>query len=150
MTAASTVRGGPALYTSDILALAVELAEFPLGDELPRRGEASSRVCGSKVTMALSTDADGRVARVGARVSACAIGQAAAALFLRSARGRSASDIAGALAGLEGWLAGADKPLPWPSLDRLDKARAYPARHAAILLPWKAALAALSNPAPGG
>ncbi|MGB7409056.1 MAG: hypothetical protein WA908_11165 [Pontixanthobacter sp.] len=37
-------------------------------------------------------------------------------------------------------------PLPdWPRLGILDEARAYPSRHDAILLPWRAATAALSK-----
>ena len=73
MTAMSG-RGGAALYTPEILALAVELADYPLSDELPLRGEARSRVCGSRVALGLATGADGSVAEAGARVTACAIG----------------------------------------------------------------------------
>jgi hypothetical protein len=49
-----------------------------------------------------------------------------------------------ALAGIEAWLSTADAPLPdWPGLSAIAAARSYPARHGAILLPWKAAMAAL-------
>jgi hypothetical protein len=44
-------------------------------------------------------------------------------------------------------IAAAAAPLR-PGIDRLASACPYTARHAAILLPWKAALAALSNPSP--
>ena len=147
MTAAAIGRGGALLYTPEILALAVELANYPLDHELEQRGEAVSRVCGSKLAVALSTRSDGSIARIGARVSACAIGQAAAALFLLAAQGRDAEAIASALSEIELWLAGSgDLPL-WPGIEALASARPYAARHPAILLPWKAALAALSNPA---
>lgn len=145
MTAAAPVRGGAALYTPEILALAVELAGYPLSDDLGLRGEASSRVCGSKLAVALSTDAGKRIERIGARVTACAIGQAAAALFLRGAPGRDRDAIAASLAEMEAWLSGGDLP-SWPGIGRLASARPFTARHPAILLPWKAALAALSNP----
>ena len=147
MIAPVTERGAAALYTPEILALAVELAGYPLGGDLARRGEASSLLCGSKVSVALSTDPQGRIARIGARVSACAIGQAAAALFLRSAPGCDAAGIAAGLAEMKGWLAGESELPSWPGIHRLAPARAYPARHAAILLSWKATLAALSKPA---
>lgn len=138
-------RGGATLYTPDVLALAVELGDYPLRQDHRGQGEAHSRVCGSRIVVGISEDA-GRIAEIGARVSACAIGQAAAALFLRSARGLGHVEIAAALAELETWLAG-DEALPkWPGISSLDGARPFPARHAAILLPWKAALAALSNP----
>ena len=140
-----TGRGGVALYTPAILALAVELGDHPLTAALPLRGEAHSRVCGSRVVLGLATDRAGLIRDVGARVTACAIGQSAAALFLRAAAGKSAGEIADALGELEAWLASGE-PLPaWPDLALLAPARAHPARHAAILLPWKAALAALSN-----
>lgn len=142
-------RGGAVLYTPDILALAVELAAFPLEDDLPLRGEAVSRVCGSRVSIGASTTV-GAIDRVGARVTACAIGQAAAAIFLRAAKGRDLSGLSDAVRSIEDWLAGADTLPDWPGIDRLGPARAYPGRHPAILLPWKAAVAALSNPSTDG
>lgn len=140
-----TARGSAVLYTPEILALAVELAEFPYDEAYPRRGEAHSRVCGSQVVMGLETDERDRVTAIGARVSACAIGQAAAALFLRSAVGRGFEEIAHASSEIERWLAGGGTEPDWPGIAALASARAYPARHPAILLPWKAALVALSN-----
>ena len=140
-------RGSAALYTPDILALAVELAHYPLDPTLPVRGEAHSRVCGSRVTMGIVRDTNGAIKRIGARVSACAIGQAAAALFLRSSTGRARADIAAAHAEIDAWLAGGETLPNWPGIAQLASARAYSARHAPILLPWKAALAALSNSA---
>ena len=146
MSAAPQADRGAALYTPDILALAVELAAFPLSDALQLRGQAHSRVCGSRVVIGLTSGPDGTIEDAGARVSACAIGQAAAALFLRGAPGRSRDEIAAALVEMEAWLSGDDAVPGWPEIARLAPARAYPARHAAILLPWKASLAALSNP----
>lgn len=142
----STAGGGAVLYTPEILALAVELAHYPLSTDLALRGEAFSRICGSRVAIGLCQGANGDIARIGARVSACAIGQAAAALFLRSAAGRSEAEIARELAAIEGWLGGEDERPAWPGVGQLAAARRHTARHPAILLPWKAALAALSNP----
>lgn len=142
-----TAPRGAVLYTPELLALAVALAGFPLTGDVPVRGEARSRVCGSRVEIGLALAPDGSIARVGARVTACAMGQAAAALFLRAARGREAGAIAAALAALERWLGGAPEAPDWPEIAMLAAARDHPARHAAILLPWKAAMAALSNPA---
>lgn len=145
MTATSAGRPGAPLYTTEILALAVELAEYPLTDAVAQRGEAASRVCGSRVVIDAACAADGTIRRVGAQVAACAIGQASATLFLRGAPGRSAGDLAAAIGDIESWLAGADARPAWPGLSILEPARSYPARHAAILLPWRAALAALSK-----
>lgn len=142
-----SARGGAALYTPEILALAVELADYPLSSDLDLQGEAHSRVCGSRVAVGLARRPDGEIARIGARVSACAIGQAAAALFLRSATGRNGAEIAEGLAAIESWLAGGGELPAWPGIAQLASARPYSTRHSAILLPWRAALAALSNPA---
>lgn len=138
-------RGGAVLYTLEILALAVELARYSLDDAHTLRGDARSRVCGSRVTLAVATDDAGHIEAIGARVSACAIGQAAAALFLKSAPGRVRADIAEAKTEIETWLAGGEMVPSWPGIATLASARAFPGRHAAILLPWNAALAALSK-----
>lgn len=133
------------LYTPRILELATMLARWPWVDELPLRGEARSRSCGSLISLALETDTDRRIARLGLRAQACAIGQAAAALFALSAPGRTAEDIADSEAQLRGWLGG-DGPLPdWPGIGELAAARAYPGRHGAILLAWQAAREALPS-----
>jgi len=41
------------------------------------------------------------------------------------------------------WLGGAGQMPDWPGLAAIAAARDYPARHGAILLPWRAALDAL-------
>jgi len=132
------------LYTPELLGLAVELAGYPLTADLPLRGEARSRSCGSTVNMAVALEGD-RVSRIGLRVRACAVGQAAAAIFARAALGKSTGEIGAAHTAVAAWLAGAGSLPDWPGLGVLEPARAFPARHAAILLPWKAALAALNK-----
>lgn len=81
---------------------------------------------------------------LGLKVHACAIGQAAAALFAVSAQGKTRNEIAAAEGELSAWLIDDSAAVPaWPGLETIAAARAYPARHGAILLSWKAALAAL-------
>jgi NifU-like protein involved in Fe-S cluster formation len=84
------------------------------------------------------------------RVRACAVGQASAAIFARRARGLGEREIALALAKLEAWLDDQGPAPQWPGLNLIAAARDYPARHGAMLLPWKAALAALSSARPTG
>ena len=135
--------GAAALYTPEILALAAGLAEFPLLDGFAYVGDARSPLCGSMLTVGLDLDAPGSVTKIGLRVHACAIGQAAAAIFAKAAIGRDRAAVEQAEADLRAWLeAGAAQP-DWPGLSTVAAAVAYPARHGAILLPWKAALAAL-------
>ena len=136
------------LYSPEILAAAVALADFPIDPALPLSGEARSRSCGSMLTLALALDAQGRIGRIGCRAQACAVGQAAAHVFAVAAKGSTAGEIAGARQSLAAWLSG-EGPLPdWPGIALLDPARDYPARHGAILLAWDAALAALASPLP--
>jgi NifU-like protein involved in Fe-S cluster formation len=138
------------LYTPELLALAVDLAKWPRLQGAELHGEARSPTCGSTLAMDLALDEGGRIDRLGMAVRACAVGQASAAIFARSAEGRTAQDIAKTLSLLEAWLTG-EGPIPdWPGLDPIEPARAYPARHGAMLLPWKAALAALSSTADAG
>jgi len=138
--------GAERLYTPELLALAVSLADHPLEPELSLRGSARSRSCGSTLEAGLILDPQGRVERFGMRVRACAVGQAAAALFAEGVRGRSAEDIAAAQAAIAAWLAeGGDLP-DWPGIAALSEARGFPGRHGAIMLPWTAALDALSSP----
>jgi NifU-like protein involved in Fe-S cluster formation len=138
------------LYTPELLALAVDLAKWPRLGDAELHGEARSPTCGSTLAMDLALGEGARIERLGMAVRACAVGQASAAIFARSAEERTAADIADTLSQLETWLAG-DGPVPdWPGLDPIEPARAYPARHGAMLLPWKAALAALSSTATAG
>ena len=131
------------LYTPDILAAAMALSEYPWDDSLPLRGSARSRSCGSAMELALSTDAGGAIDRIALRPHACAVGQAAASLFVRGARGRSRADVSTARAAIAQWLSDEGPQPDWPGINLLAPALAYPARHAAILLAWDAALDAL-------
>lgn len=133
-----------ALYTPEILALATSLARFPLTERLPHRGSARSPSCGSSLDIGLATHAHGRIEQVGLRSHACAIGQAAAAIFAAAAPGHDRAALAAAAQEIAAWLAGSALP-SWPGFARIAPAAAYPARHGAILLPWKAALSALSS-----
>ncbi len=136
-----------ALYSREMLALAVELAGRPLDPEAPLQGEARSRTCGSIVSVSASPSDDGTLGDIGIRASSCAVGQAAAALFLRAANGTDEAALRDTHQQIEQWLAeGGDMPA-WPDLAIIEPACAYPARHAAILLPWQAALDALSSSA---
>ncbi len=137
--------GTERLYTPELLSLAVHLAEYPWREDSPRTGDARSKSCGSTLSMGLETDLDGKISQLGMRVHACAVGQASAAIFAKEAAGRDKADIERTLEQMTGWLNG-EGPVPeWPGIDAIDAARAYPARHGAMLLPWQAALAALSS-----
>lgn len=138
--------GSARLYTPELLGLAVRLADYPFDDALPLHGAARSASCGSTLAMGLALDADGRIARVGLKVHACAVGQAAAALFADAAAGRDAAAIVAAGEAMERWIGGEGAMPAWPGLATIEPARAFPGRHGAMLLPWRAAAQALSKP----
>lgn len=136
------------LYTPEVLALATSLAQWPLSAGAPGvTGTARSVTCGSSITVLLELDDRGNIDAVGLRAQACAVGQAAAAIFAGAAAGHDQAGLALAEADLERWLGGAEPMPDWPGLSALAAARDYPARHPTILLPWKAARSALSSAA---
>ena len=134
------------LYSPALLGLATGLAQFPLPADLPLRAEARSRSCGSVIALGLALDKDGGIAGIGMKVSACAIGQASAALLAQGSLGADPERLRDTAVALAAWLAGEGAlPTTWPGLDPLAPARDHPGRHGALLLPWKAACEALSS-----
>ncbi len=138
------------LYSPELLGLAVRLADYPFHDAMQHHGTARSQICGSDIAMGLTTRPDGAIDSLGMRVSACAVGQAAAAIFAADAKGRNCPSVGNALRELEQWLAGEGEPPAWAGLDALGPALPHRGRHGAILLPWKAARAALCSGAAEG
>ena len=134
------------LYTPQVLGLATSLAAYPWDADLPLRGAARSPSCGSSIDLALSLDPAGRIDRIGVRSQACAVGQAAAAIFAQAAKGSYPADVVAAEQQIGAWLTGEGPAPSWPGLDAIAPARDYPGRHGAILLAWRAARDALSSP----
>ena len=140
-----TTQGASKLYTPEILGLAMDLSQYPLIGAWSFTGRARSRSCGSIVEMGLDIGSDDTVTRLGLSVTACATGQAAAAIFAHSAVGRSPRELAEIRQHVDAWLREQATQPTWPNMAILEPAREYPARHDAIMLPWRAADAALSN-----
>ncbi|MEJ5975951.1 iron-sulfur cluster assembly scaffold protein [Novosphingobium sp. PS1R-30] len=128
-----------ALYTPEVLGLATGLAAYAWDDDLPLKADARSKSCGSTIALALGLDGQGRIDRIALRSQACAIGQAAAAIFAGAAMGRDARAIAAADDAIAAWLAGEGDLPDWPGLAAIAAARDYPGRHGAIRLAWQAA-----------
>lgn len=143
-----TAPRGATLYSPQLLALAVDLAGYPIQPSAPALGYARSRTCGS--TISLSSGSTEIIASIGLKVSACAVGQAAAAIFAQSASGHTLEECREHLEQIRCWLAD-ERGLPtWPGFEALSAARDYPGRHEAIQLPWRAAIDALCNAQGGG
>ena len=132
------------LYTTEILRLAASLGDPRLLDREDGRAELRSPTCGSRVTLAVQLDNERRIERLSVQVHACAFGQASAALVERHSKGRTHDEVSQAMLALSRWLASDDEQeAGWPGIGALAPARQRSARHGAILLPFRALLAAI-------
>lgn len=138
-----------ALYNRDILRLASSLVAGDRLEQADGVAEARSPICGSRIQAEVALASDGRIEAIALRANACALGQASAAILRANAAGADLSAITGLRQGLADALSGkADMPDLWPDLSVLVPARDYPSRHAAILLPYDAVLAAVADTGP--
>jgi NifU-like protein involved in Fe-S cluster formation len=134
------------LYTTEILRLAASLPEPRELERVDGSSEQRSSTCGSTLSLQVQLDDEGRVEAVSQQVHACAFGQASASLLAASAGGESRERVGEALTDLESWLSGSrDDPGSWPGLAALAPARSRRSRHGAILLPFRALLAAMTS-----
>lgn len=131
------------LYTRDILRLAASIPRQRSFDEIDGP-EVRSPTCGSRVAIRVVLDADGRVTALEQAVEACAFGQASAALLGQSATGVDRVEAEAALVRVEQWLGGVGDE-PWPGMLTLESARARRGRHGAIMLPFRALVAAIAR-----
>jgi NifU-like protein involved in Fe-S cluster formation len=132
------------LYTTEILRLAASLYGPRDLERIDGGAEMRSPTCGSRVSTSVQLDRDRRVEAISQQVHACAFGQASAALLERHAIGRAHDEVSDALILLSRWLAAEqEEPGTWPGLLTLAPARQRRARHGAILLPFRALLAAI-------
>ena len=134
------------LYTTEILRLAASLPEPRKLERVDGSSEQRSPTCGSTIWLQVQRSEDGRVVAISQEVHACAFGQASASLLAAGAVGRHEDEVDRAIVELEGWLSGSrEDPGEWPGLAALAPARSRGSRHGAILLPFKALLAAMNS-----
>ncbi|HJO66360.1 MAG TPA: iron-sulfur cluster assembly scaffold protein [Sphingomonas sanguinis] len=128
------------LYNAEILRLTTAIPHDQRLTDPMASVEKRSPICGSRVTVDIDLDEDGRVSQVGMLVRACALGQASAALLSAHIVGRSVSELAEARDALTGWLAAGQGDAPdWPGLKVFSPALTYTARHPSIRLAFEAA-----------
>ena len=127
------------LYNAEILRLA---ASIPHHERLPKpmaTAERRSPICGSRVTIDVAVDNEGRVSEVGLLVRACALGQASSSLLASNILGRTPAELAAARDALTAWLAREGDAPDWPGMDIFTPALDYTARHPSIRLAFEAA-----------
>jgi NifU-like protein involved in Fe-S cluster formation len=128
---------GP-LYNQEILRLAASIPyQERLADPMAS-SEKRSPICGSRVTVDVNVDDEGRVAELGMLVRACALGQASSALMAGHAIGRTPDELAAARDALAMWLAGEGERPDWPGLEVFTPALPHSARHPSIRLAFEA------------
>ena len=133
------------LYNASILRLAASIPHNGRLAEPMASIEKRSPVCGSRITVDMISDAEGRVAELGLEVRACALGQASAALMAEHALGKSTADLVTTRDALADWLAGTAPQPEWPGLDVFAPALPHSARHASIRLAFEAAAEAAAE-----
>src|ERR1700741_3908760 len=84
------------LYNTEILRLAAPIPHNERLADPMGSAEKRSRVYGSRVTVDINVDDEGRVAEVGLLVRACALGQASSSLMAASVIGKSPEELAAA------------------------------------------------------
>ena len=134
------------LYSKRILALAADIPHAERLEAPMATARKRSPLCGSTVTVDLDV-AEGKVARFGQDVKACALGQASAAVLGGAVIGRTKAELARAREELRAMLK-AEGPVPaapFEGYESLRPARDYKNRHASILLSLDAALAAFEE-----
>lgn len=135
------------LYNAEILRLAASIPHHHRLSNPQATAERRSSVCGSRVTVDLDLDAQGRVSAAGLLVRACALGQASASLLASGILGRTPAELAEARDALTAWLAGAGEAPAWPGLAVFTPALPHSARHASIRLAFEAAAEAAQTAA---
>ena len=135
------------LYSARILKLA---ANLPHAGRLPApqgTGERVAKLCGSRATVDVTLDDQGRIAGFAQDVKACALGQAAAGVLGQSVIGASVEEIAEARDAMSAMLkSGGEGPTGrFEDLRVLKQVADYPARHASTLVSSEATLEAVKN-----
>ncbi|MBK1636590.1 iron-sulfur cluster assembly scaffold protein [Rhodovulum adriaticum] len=138
------------LYSQRILALAADIPHLERLESPMATVRKRAPLCGSTVTVDMDV-ADGRVARFGQDVKACALGQAAAAVVGSAILGRTREEVARARDQMRAMLkeGGPAPEAPFDGLEVLMPAREYKNRHGSILLSLEAAVEAFDAASAG-
>ncbi|WP_426011164.1 iron-sulfur cluster assembly scaffold protein [Caulobacter sp. DWR2-3-1b2] len=132
------------LYSARILGL---VANMPRAGRLAApdaSSEKTAKLCGSRIIVDV-TVADGRVSDFAQDVTACALGQASAAILGAQVVGADLSEIELARDALRAMLKSNGSPPAgrFSELAVLEPVKDYPARHASTLLAFEAAVEAV-------
>jgi NifU-like protein involved in Fe-S cluster formation len=141
-----------ALYNEKILNFAAHIAQTERLAAPDATVTHHSPLCGSRITVDLNLDPEGRVSAYGQQVRACALGQAAASILGRHIVGQDVATLR-QLVGVMRSMLKDNGPPPGPDfaggafndLEVLVPVREHKARHNAVLLPFEAAVKAIDQ-----
>ena len=134
------------LYSARILMLAANLPHAGRLAVPEGTGERVAKLCGSRATVDVVLDDQGRIAAFAQDVKACALGQATAGVLGQHVVGASLSEIADARDAMIAMLkSGGEGPSGrFEDLRLLKQVADYPARHASTLVSLEATLEAVN------
>lgn len=134
------------LYSARILTLAANLPHVGRLSTPEGTGERVAKLCGSRATVDVVLDDQGRIAAFAQDVKACALGQATAGVLGQHVVGASLSEIADARDAMIAMLkSGGEGPSGrFEDLRLLKQVADYPARHASTLVSLEATLEAVN------
>ena len=135
------------LYSARILSLAANLPHSGRLAAPEGSAERTAKLCGSKATVDVVLDDQGRISDFAQAVKACALGQAAAGVVGESILGASAQEIVEARDAMLAMLkSGGEGPVGrFEGLRVLKQVADYPARHASTMVALEAALDAVNQ-----
>jgi len=134
------------LYSTRILTLAANLPRAGRLAAPEGTGERIAKLCGSRATVDVILDADGRVADFAQDVKACALGQAAAGVIGEAVIGATSDELRSARDAMLAMLkSDGDGPQGrFEGLRALKQVSDYPARHASTMVAMEATLDAVT------
>lgn len=141
-----------ALYNEKILNFAAHIGQTERLATPHATVTHHSPLCGSRITVDLNLDPEGRVTAYGQQVRACALGQAAASILGQHIVGQDAPTLRQLVAVMRSMLK-ENGPPPgadfaggaFADLEVLVPVRDHKARHNAVLLPFEAAVKAIDQ-----
>ncbi|HEU4549609.1 MAG TPA: iron-sulfur cluster assembly scaffold protein [Rhizomicrobium sp.] len=134
------------LYRRDLLRLAADASHTGHLPGAHGAGSAHNPACGDRVTVEVALE-HGRITALVHETRACVLTQASATLLARLGPGRDRRGLEDLANGVQAMLAGG--PPPDAGYAAFDGVTALPGRHVCVMLPLRAALAALEQAGPG-
>lgn len=134
------------LYTDTLLQLCADIPRLGRLEDAQGTAMRQSKLCGSVITVDVKVE-EGRISDFAHIVDADALGKAAASFLARHVIGKTYNELRVLHQVMHAMLESSGTPPTgeWAGLKMFESVRAYPARHASVLLPFDATVAALEE-----